>query len=127
MKRRLKIGCVLFLMLVSITSCKKEAGPGGKNTISGTVVYKNGVTGNNDAAPRATIYVAYGTTETTTTFNQIIVSDDEGKFLFEGLNKGDYFIKAGFTDAHGFNYTTSGYGLSVKTKKENMEVNIILE
>ena len=59
MKNIYHIICVLMLA-VFFSACKKEAGPGGKNTISGTVVYKNGVTGSNDAAAMATVRIAYG-------------------------------------------------------------------
>jgi hypothetical protein len=116
-----------FFVLAFISACKKEAGPGGKNTISGSVVYKNGATGNNDAAPMATVYIAYGTNEATTTFDQTILTDPDGKFNFEGLQKGDYFIKASYTDTHGFTYATAGHGIIFKNKKKNVDVNIILE
>ncbi len=116
-----------FFILAFISACKKEAGPGGKNTISGSVVYKNGVTGNNDPAPMATVHIAYGTNETTSTFDQTILADANGKFSFEGLQKGNYFIKASYTDPHGFAYATAGHGIIFKNKKKNLEVNIILE
>lgn len=116
-----------FFILAFISGCKKEAGPGGKNTISGSVVYKNGVTGNNDAAPMATVFIAYGTNESTKTFDQTIVADANGKFSFEGLQKGEYFIKASYTDTHGFVYATAGHGIIFKNKQKNLEVNIVLE
>jgi hypothetical protein len=116
-----------FFILAVIIGCKKEAGPGGKNTISGSVVYKNGVTGTNDAAPLATVYIAYGTNESTSTFDQTILADVNGKFSFEGLQKGKYFLKAGYTDTHGFAYTTAGHGIIFMNKKKDLEVNMTLE
>jgi hypothetical protein len=127
MKSKIVIVLSFLMMHVFIAGCKKEAGTGGKNTISGTVSYKNGVTGNNDAAPMATISIAYGTSEATSTFNQTILTDADGKYSIEGLQKGKYFIKAGYTDAHGFNYTTPGHGVTLENKKNNIEVNITTE
>lgn len=126
MKKLQYIICVLMLALCFV-GCKKEAGPGGKNTISGTVVYKNGVSGTNDAAGMATVRIAYGTNEATESFNQTILTDEAGKFKIEGLNKGKYFIKASYQDGNGFNYSNPGYGITIENKKKNIEVNITLE
>lgn len=116
-----------FVMIALLGGCKKAAGPGGKSLITGSVVFKNGVTGSNDVATTATVSIAYGTNEATSIVDKTLVCDADGKFSFEGLNKGNYFIKAGYTDSHGFNYTTPGYGVTFKNKKKNLEVNIILE
>jgi len=126
MKNIYYIICVLILT-VFFSACKKEAGPGGKNTISGTVVYKNGVTGNNDAAGMATVRIAYGTSESTENFDQTILTDSDGKFKIEGLNKGKYFIKASYSDGNGFVYSNPGYGITIENKKKTIEVNITLE
>lgn len=126
MKKVYHIICVLVLVLFFV-GCKKEAGPGGKNTISGTVVFKNGVSGTNDAAGMATVRIAYGTNEATESFNQTILTDAAGKFKIEGLNKGKYFIKASYQDGNGFNYSNPGYGITIENKKKTIEVNIILE
>lgn len=126
MKKDQYIICVLMLAFCFV-GCKKEAGPGGKNTISGTVVYKNGVSGTNDAAGMATVRIAYGTNEATESFNQTILTDEAGKFKIEGLNKGKYFIKASYQDGNGFNYSNPGYGITIENKKKTIEVNIILE
>lgn len=126
MKKIYHIVCVLLAALF-LNACKKEAGPGGKNTISGTVVYKNGVTGSNDAAGMATVRIAYGTNEATESFNQTILTDETGKFKIEGLNKGKYFIKASYSDGNGFAYSNPGYGINIENKKKNIEVTITLE
>lgn len=117
----------LLAMLILLAACKKEAGPGGKNTVSGTVVYKNGVSGNNDAASNATVSIAYGASGSTSEFEQIILTEASGKFSIGGLRKGSYFIKAGYTDAHGFVYNTPGAVIELKNKKSNLEVNMVLE
>lgn len=126
MKKAQYIICVLMLALF-FTACKKEAGPDGKNTISGTVVFKNGATGTNDAAGMAAVRIAYGTNEATESFNQTILTDEAGKFKIEGLNKGKYFIKASYQDGNGFNYSNPGYGITIENKKKTIEVNITLE
>lgn len=126
MKKIYYIICVLMVALF-LNACKKEAGPGGKNTISGTVLYKNGVTGNNDAAAMATVRIAYGTSEATESFNQTILTDSDGKFKIEGLNKGKYFIKASYSDGNGFAYSNPGYGITIENKKKTIEVSITLE
>ena len=127
MKLKLTILFSALMLLVFFTGCKKKAGPGGKNSISGSIIFKNGTTGNNDAAPMATVSIAYGTNESTTTFDQAILTNPDGTFIFNGLNKGKYFIKAGYTDSHGFYYTSSGYGIIFEKKKSDLEVNINLE
>jgi hypothetical protein len=125
---RAKLIISLFLFLVAtIGGCKKkEAGIGGKNTISGVIRFKNGSTGNNDVASKAWVSIAYGTNETTTTFDQTILTDANGQYKMEGLNKGNYFIKAGYTDVNGFTYTNAGVGITFENKKKTLEVNIIL-
>lgn len=116
------IGTFVFLF-----GCKKDAGPGGKNSISGTILFKNGVSGGNDAAPAASVSIAYGTKEPKTEYNKTILAGNDGTYKFEGLNKGDYFITASYKDEHGFTYTTAGVAITINTKKKNTEANITLE
>jgi hypothetical protein len=124
-----KITLLLFLLVfIFIGSCKKkEAGPGGKNSISGVIRFKNGSTGNNDVAVNAKVSIAYGTNEATSTFDQTILTDANGNYKIDGLNKGSYFMKAGYTDINGFIYNNSGVGIIFENKKKNLEVNITLE
>lgn len=126
MKLKILIGCLGFIV-VFFCACKKTAGPGGKNTICGTVVFKNGVSGSNDLAIMAAVSIAYGTNESTTSFNQTVLTDGEGKFIFDGLNKGNYFIKAAYKDDHGFNYSCNGTGVTIKNKKNKVIADLILE
>lgn len=128
MKIKLLIPICFLILFASLSSCKKKvAGPGGKNTISGTIRFKNGASGNNDTAPMAWVSIAYGTNEATTSFDQTIVTDANGNYKIEGLNKGNYFIKAGYTDVNGFTYANSGVGVVFENKKKSLDVNIILE
>jgi len=128
MKMKPIISLCFLILFAFIGSCKKKAaGPGGKNTISGTIRFKNGVSGNNDAAPMAWVSIAYGTNEATSTFDQTLLTDADGNYKIEGLNKGNYFIKAGYTDANSFSYSNSGVGVTFENKKKSLDVPIILE
>jgi hypothetical protein len=115
------------LILISFASCKKEAGPGGKNVINGTVHFRNGVSGNEDPAPMAKIFIAYGTDQVTTNFDQTILSNADGSFNIEGLRKGKYFIRSEYTDAHGFVYSAPGYGIEFSQRKRGVDINMVLE
>lgn len=117
---------IVFVLTIS-AACKKEAGPGGKNFMNGTVLYKNGASGNNDAASGATVQIAYGTNAASSEFDQTVLTNASGKFNLGGLQKGKYFLKASFIDSHGFIYSTPGYAVEIEKKKSTVEVNMILE
>ena len=128
MKIKLILTLSTLIFFALVVSCKKKAaGPGGKNTISGTIRFKNGSSGNTDVAALAWVSIAYGTNEATTQFDQTIRTDASGNYKIEGLNKGSYFIKAEYTDKNNFSYFNSGVGVTFENKKKNLEVNIILE
>ena len=114
-------------LLFALSACKKTAGPGGKNVIKGTVQFKNGATGSNDAASKAEISIAYGSNSSTTTFDQTILANSDGTYKFESLRKGNYFVTATFTDEHGFKYVTAGSVVTFNHRKKEAEVNMILE
>ena len=117
---------VIFLVLIA-SSCKKEAGIGGKKTISGTVHYKNGATGAMEIANGATVMICYGTKTYSSAYDQTLFTDANGEYHIDGLRKGDYFFSAEFTDVHGFKYTTAGYGVTVENKKDNLTLNLDLQ
>lgn len=116
-----------FLATFLFVACKKPAGPGGKNTIKGTVQFKNGAGGTNDPAAMAQISIAYGSNASTSTFDQTILAGSDGTYKFEALRKGDYFIKATFTDEHGFKYSNAGSVITFSHRKKEAEVNMVLE
>jgi hypothetical protein len=126
MKRSIKIIFCVVMALVFF-SCRKEAGPGGKNTISGTVHYKNGVSGSEDAASMAKIYITYGTDQSTSSSDQTILSNADGTYKIEGLKKGKYFVRAEYTDEHGFNYTGPDYGVEFNHRKKTANVDLVVE
>lgn len=116
---------VVFLLLM-ISACKKEAGIGGDKTIVGTVYYFDGATGNLEIANGATVMICYGSTSASTDYDQVLVADANGKYHIDGLTRGDYFITAEFTDVNGFRYSTAGYGVTVKNKKEDLTLDLNL-
>jgi hypothetical protein len=116
-----------ILMIAVFLSCKKEAGPGGKNAINGTVHFMNGVSGTEDPAPMAKLFIAYGTDQVTTNFDQTILANSDGTFNIEGLKKGKYFIRAEYTDTHGFVYSAPGYGIEFTHRKRGVDINMVLE
>lgn len=126
MKKGIKI-LLSSLLVIVLFSCKKEAGPGGKNTISGTVKFTNGVSGTEDPAPMAKIFIAYGTDQSTSAFDQTILANSDGTYKIEGLRKGKYFIKAEYTDQHGFHYTGAGYGIEFNKRKSTASLDLVLE
>ena len=116
-----------FCMFITGIGCKKEAGPGGKKAIVGNIYYKNAVSGHNEFAPSARIFVSYGTTDPSAAADLIILADGSGYYKIEGLNQGDYFIKADFTDGVGFKYTTPGFAFNIKNKKRGRKLDMVLE
>ncbi|CAN5128706.1 hypothetical protein BH09BAC5_BH09BAC5_22620 [soil metagenome] len=114
-----------FLMLFAM-ACKKDAGTGGKKTISGTVHYLNGATGEMEIASGATVMISYGTKTYNSNYDQMLLTDSNGNYHLEGIRKGDYFFSAEFTDAQGFSYTTAGYGVTVQNKKDVLTLDIDL-
>ncbi len=120
------ISVMIFAIFIA-GACKKEAGTGGKNTLSGTVLYKNGASSNNDVAKGASVYIKFGTLEATSEFDQTILTDESGRFNLGGLQKGDYFLRSEYTDANGFKYVTPGFAVTIKNKKEAITVDMTLE
>ncbi len=126
MKLKNIFNAFIFLVLL-FPACKKEAGIGGKKTITGTVTYKNGAAGAFETANAATVHIEYGTTTYNSAYDQSVAADSDGNYHFDGLRKGDYFISAEFTDIHGFKYATGGYSVTVKNNKDKLTVNIELQ
>lgn len=122
-----KLIIFLFTIVAGFSACKKEAGVGGKNEINGSVVYYNPATSSNNPAPKATVYITYGSNTAVSQYNQSILTDENGKFIIEGLEKGDYYIRAEYKDQNGFKYSSPGYGIILKNKKNKVELNIVVE
>lgn len=117
---------VFVFLTLFVSSCTKEAGIGGKKTITGTVRYYNAAASSWDIAGGATVMICYGTTSQCTSYDQMIVTDANGVYHFDGLNTGEYFIAGEYFDANGFRYTTAGYAIKAEKKKETLTVDIEL-
>lgn len=118
---------IVFFLCTIIYGCRKEAGHTGKKIITGVVLYKNGATGKNEPAPSAIVYITYGVKTFTGAYDLSIIADSNGKYTIKGLRKGDYFISAEYTDEHGFKYTSNGYTVEIKNKKEELVLDILLQ
>jgi hypothetical protein len=108
----------LMLLFTAFSSCKKE-GTGGKSSISGRVMHHEA------AIPGATIYIKYGAIDfpgsNATSYDASVISNAQGDYKFEGLQKGDYYL-------YGMGYDTSGElrgGIAVKIRRnEDKEINV---
>lgn len=115
---------IVPLTILSLSSCTKDAGFGGKAKISGKVTY------NGDPASGAVVYIAYGTKDATEVFDNSTVADENGNYKIEGLQTGDYFIDAKLTiDKDNFNLKldSPGYGVTVGEKKGEIALDITVE
>jgi hypothetical protein len=116
-----------FMLLILIaTGCQKEAGIGGKKTITGIVYFLNGATNAMEIASGATVMICYGTTSQCSSYDQLLVADADGMYHFDGLTKGEYYISATYTDGNGLTYTTAGYSVKVENKKDPLSLDIEL-
>ncbi len=129
MQASVKIAALFFITTLLFLSigCRKEEGLEGKKIVSGVVYFKNGASGNNDPAASATVFIAYGVKEETGSYDQTTTTNSNGEYSIKGLQKGDYFIKASFTDAHGFSYSTPGYAVQINNKRAELKLDINLE
>lgn len=122
------VSVVLFAVAVLFSAgCRKEEGLAGKKIVSGVVYFKNGASGSNDPATSATVFITYGATEDTGTYDQTTTTGSSGEYSVKGLQKGDYFIKASFTDPQGFLYSTPGYAVQINNKRTELKLDIVLE
>jgi hypothetical protein len=118
---------LLFLWIPIFFSCKKEAGFGGKKEVSGKVTYKDGVSGTTLPAPGAILKVAFGSRGPTSDFDYVISADTEVNYFLKGLNPGEYYFTAQYRDANGFEYSTPGATVIIKRKKNELNLNFVLE
>ena len=106
---------VLFLsLLISFSSCKKEAGEGGTSVIEGQVykihTFQNSSTGAMDTLyyqldSGKDVFIIYSDNETEV-YDDKFETDYNGRYHFEYLRKGDYtlYTYADSIDASNVNY-----------------------
>ena len=101
--------------LILLPACKKEPGLGGKAHIHGHVHYE----ANDETIPKATVSIWYGETTANGDVDDNTTTDAAGKFEFENLQKGNYYLLAIGSDSSG---TVRGGGLAVTINKKSEEV-----
>jgi hypothetical protein len=121
MKTNIKIWMLVIVAAFMIQSCSKEAGVGGKKEIKGKVTYAAGV------AEGAEVYISYDASESDGTYDDVTLTDAAGNYSFDGLQVGDYYIDADYTDDHGLEFNTAGYSVTIGDKKGSFDVDITLD
>lgn len=85
-----KLTIVVTTLIILFTSCSKNAGTGGKNTIVATVKHHGLI------IPNATVYIKYDATEfpgsNTSLYDDYKTAGMDGKVKFENLKRGDYYF-----------------------------------
>ncbi len=85
-----KLTLLVTTLIILFTSCSKNAGTGGNNTIVATVKHHGLV------IPNATVYIKYNATEfpgeNTSVYDDYKTAGSDGKVKFEGLKRGDYYF-----------------------------------
>ena len=116
---------ILFVALAAIaitcTSCSKDEGFEGKARIEGKVAYTAGT------AFGAIVSIDFGGTAETSDFDYSTVTDGSGNYSFEGLQKGDYFVDATFTDGLGNIFDTGGAHVEIGGNKSDVTVDFVLQ
>lgn len=124
-----KIVAALLLIAVLFTlGCNKDKYTKGAADVSGTVTYKNGATGSNDAAAYADVHIYYNTLTSKATYDVTLQADANGKFTTK-LPTGNYYFSADFQDLNGFKYTTvKGSAVSINNTDDKITtVAIVLQ
>lgn len=110
-----------IVAMFMITACSTEVGIAEGVNISGAVTYTEGT------AVGAIVSIAYGAAEATTSFDQVTVADANGNYHFDGLNDGDYFVDAVFTDANGLEFNSPGFVVTIGGADDKVAVNFNLK
>lgn len=120
--KTLKISFILlFISVFAITSCTKDEGFEGTNTIKGKVTL------NGAATSGALVHIAFGTKSETTTFDATTITDASGNYKFEGLQKGDYFIDAEYTTNLNILLSSGGAAVTLGGTKGEITVDLTVE
>ncbi len=121
MRKSIKTWMMVIVAIFMIQACSKEEGVVKGKEIKGTVMYTDGV------ADGAVVYITYGATESTGEYNASTVANANGAYSIQGLNPGDYFIDAVYTDDNGIEFNTPGYYVEIGSAKGTLDLNIDLK
>ena len=112
---------LLFVSVFAITSCSKDAGFEGTNTIKGAVL--QGTT----PVAGAIVHIAFGTKSETTTFDATTITDASGNYKFQGLQKGDYFVDAEYTTNLNILLSSGGAAVTLGGTKGEITVDLTVQ
>lgn len=112
---KLITGLAVVALMAFTAGCKKDPGPGGKAHIHGHVHYE----ANDETISDAMVSIWYDAASISGTADDSTLTDAAGKFEFENLNKGDYYLFALGSDSTG---TSREGGLAVTIEKKSEEV-----
>jgi hypothetical protein len=115
---------IILLAVASIftfSSCSKEPGFEGKNTIKGSVTL------NGAPVKNAIVYLAFDTKEVTSTFHASTATDANGNYSFSAVSKGDYYMEAEYTNPMQITFKSGGAKLTIGSKKDDVVVDLILK
>lgn len=122
MKNLYSILIIALGSMFMFTACsEEEVGLDEGVSISGKVTYTDG------NAAGAFVYIAYGTAEATTDFDQVTVADENGNYHFDGLNNGDYYVDAVYTNEFGMDFNTPGFHVFIGGASDKVALDIDLD
>ena len=102
------LGFALVLFVIGLTGCAKD-----QNMVSGTVKYKELLTGDEKPADGATVYLMVSDDE----YAMKTVADKDGKYSFYPVPDGDYWVEADY-DGLLITYSGKSEKFSVKGKQQ---------
>ena len=85
---------IIFLLILSLFSCSKEEGEGGRSSISGKV-HMSDITGGNQGeydAPDYDVFIIYGNENNV--YDDDMKTNYDGTFEFKNLREGSYRVYA---------------------------------
>ncbi len=112
---------MLVAGLLFTNACKKP-GTGGKAHIHGHVEIEATET----EVPDAEVEIWYGATSASGDADNEVHTDADGKFEFENLNKGDYYVSSSYTDTSG-TVLSGGTAVTIDKKSGEFDADIHLE
>jgi hypothetical protein len=118
---KLILPVLIALSLLFATSCSKDEGFDSKKEISGRVSYTDGV------AAGAIVSVTFGASASNGNVDFTTTTGADGTYSFGGLEKGDYYMDATYTDPRGFVFETAGAHVEIKNTKKNLTVDFVLQ
>lgn len=110
-----------ILVIAFTTSCTKDPGAGGSASISGIIKNTDG------EIAGAQVYITYDSAEKTDSYDNTTLTMADGSYSFEGLTKGDYYVEASYINDQGFSFVSTGYSVTIGSKKSELVIDIDLE